>query len=75
MSLLKLHCQNELLFLEEFELAFNTFNTSSSIFPLSGNFDRTIDENELKDLLNVFYVENLTKEPTCYKSKTAIADF
>ena len=60
--------QNEALFIEQIKLAFNTFSTSYENFVLLRNFNMTTENSKLQDLMDVFCLENLMKEPNCFKS-------
>ena len=60
--------QNEALFVEQIKLALNTYSTTCEYFLLLGDFNVTTKNSKLQDLMNAFCLENLIKEPTCFKS-------
>ena len=60
--------QNETSFVEQIKLAFNTCSTSYENFLLLGDFNMTTENSKLQDLMDAFCLENLIKEPICFKS-------
>ena len=54
--------QNEPLFVKQIKLALNTY------FLLLGDFNMTTENSKLQDLMDAFCLENLVKEPTCFRS-------
>ena len=60
--------QNEALFVEQIKLALNTYSTTYENFLLLGDFNMTTENSKLQDLMDAFCLENLIKEPTCFKS-------
>ena len=60
--------QNEALFVEQIKLALNTCCTTYENFLLLVDFNMTTENSKLQDLVDVFCLENLIKEPTCFKS-------
>ena len=60
--------QNEALFIEQIKLAFNTFSTSYENFLFLRDFNMTTENSKLQDLMDLFCLENLMKEPNCFKS-------
>ena len=60
--------QNETLFVEQIKLALNTYSTTHESFLLLGDFNMTTENSKLQDLMDAFCLENLIKEPTCFKS-------
>ena len=60
--------QNEVLFVEQVKLALNTHSTSYENFLLLGEFNMTAENSKQQDLTDAFCLENLIKEPTCFKS-------
>ena len=57
--------QNETLFVEQIKLALNTYSTSYENFLLLGDFNMATENSKLQ---NAFCLENLIKEPNCFKS-------
>ena len=60
--------QNEALFVEQIKLALNTYSTTYENFLLLGDFNMATENSKLQDLMDTFCLENLIKEPTCFKS-------
>ena len=60
--------QNEVLFVEQIELALSTYSTTYENFLHLGDFNMTTENSKLQDLMDAFCLENLIKEPTCFKS-------
>ena len=60
--------QNEALFIEQIKLALNTYSISYENFLLLGDFNMTTENSKLQYLMYAFFLENLIKEPTCFKS-------
>ena len=58
--------QNEALFVEQIKLALDTYSTTYENFLLLGDFNMTTEK--LQDLMDASCLENLIKEPTCFKS-------
>ena len=59
--------QNEALFVEHIKLALKTYSMSHKNL-LLGDFNMTTENSKLQDLMDAFCLENLIKEPTCFKS-------
>ena len=60
--------QNKTLFVEQIKLALNTYSISCENFLLIGDFNMTTGNSKLQDLMDAFCLDNLIKEPTCFKS-------
>ena len=60
--------QNEASFVEQIKLTLNTYSTSYENFLLIGDFNMTTENSKLQDLMDAFCLDNLIKEPTCFKS-------
>ena len=60
--------QNEVLFFEQVKLALNTHSTSYESFLPLGEFNMIAKNSKLQGLKDAFCLENLIKEPTCFKS-------
>ena len=60
--------QNDLLFINEFNLALNFFSPIYENFVLLGDFNLCTENPNLKNFMSSFDLESLTDSPTCYKS-------
>ena len=60
--------QNEASFVEQIKLTLNTYSTSYENFLLIVDFNMTTENSKLQDLMDAFCLDNLIKEPTCFKS-------
>ena len=60
--------QNEASFVEQIKLTLNTYSTSYENFLLIGDFNMTTENSKLQDLMDAFCLDNLIKEPICFKS-------
>ena len=60
--------QSEALFVAHITFGLNTYSTSYENFLLLGDSNMTTENLKLQNLMDAFYLENLIKESTCFKS-------
>ena len=58
---------NDATFLDQIKLTLNNYSKSYENFSFIGDFNMTVENSDLNDLMNTFCLENLIKEFACYK--------
>ena len=60
--------QNEKLFISNLSKTINTFSTKYDNILLMGDFNLTIENKHLQELLSLFKIKSLISSPTCFQS-------
>lgn len=60
--------QSDEFFFSELKLAMTKFNNTRDSFLVIDDFNMTPENKTMIDVLNIFYFEDLIKEPTFFKS-------
>ena len=60
--------QNEELFVIKLSKTINAFSTKHDNILLMGDFNLTIENKHLEELLNIFILKSLFSSPTCFQS-------